>query len=33
MVQAIVRCLQKAGYRLGIISRGYPVSPKAPRAV
>ena len=28
VVQAIVRCLQKAGYRPGIISRGYPVSPR-----
>ncbi len=33
VVQAIVRCLQRAGYRPGIISRGYPVSPKRPRAV
>lgn len=33
VVQAIVRCLQKAGYRPGVISRGYPVSPKQPRAV
>ena len=33
VVQAIVRCLQQAGYRPGIISRGYPVSPKTPRAV
>ena len=33
VVQAIVRCLQQAGYRPGIISRGYPVSPKLPRTV
>ena len=33
VVQAVVRCLQQAGYRPGIISRGYPVSPKAPRSV
>jgi tetraacyldisaccharide 4'-kinase len=33
VVQAIVRCLQQAGYRPGIISRGYPVSPKTPRTV
>lgn len=33
VVQAIVRCLQQAGYRPGIISRGYPVSPKTPRRV
>lgn len=33
VVQAIVRCLQQAGYRPGIISRGYPVSPKNPRTV
>ena len=33
VVQAIVRCLQQAGYRPGIISRGYPVSPKTPRNV
>ena len=33
VVQAIVRCLQQAGYRPGIISRGYPVSPKQPRNV
>ena len=33
MVQAVVRCLQQAGYRPGIISRGYPVSPKTPRSV
>ena len=32
VVQAIVRCLQKAGYRPGIISRGYPVSPRKRRA-
>ena len=33
VVQAIVRCLQQAGYRPGIISRGYPASPKLPRTV
>ena len=33
VVQAIVRCLQQAGYRPGIVSRGYPVSPKTPRTV
>jgi tetraacyldisaccharide 4'-kinase len=33
VVQAIVRCLQQAGYHPGIISRGYPVSPKQPRTV
>ena len=33
VVQAIVRCLQQAGYRPGIVSRGYPVSPKTPRSV
>lgn len=33
VVQAIVRCLQQAGYHPGIISRGYPVSPKTPRTV
>lgn len=33
VVQAVVRCLQQAGYKPGIISRGYPVSPKTPRAV
>lgn len=33
VVQAVVRCLQRAGYRPGIISRGYPVSPKTPRSV
>jgi tetraacyldisaccharide 4'-kinase len=33
VVQAVVRCLQQAGYRPGIISRGYPVSPKTPRSV
>ena len=33
VVQAIVRCLQQAGYHPGIVSRGYPVSPKAPRTV
>ena len=33
VVQAIVRCLQQAGYHPGIISRGYPVSPKTPRSV
>lgn len=30
VVQAIVRCLQQAGYNPGVISRGYPVSPKSP---
>jgi tetraacyldisaccharide 4'-kinase len=30
VVQAIVRCLQQAGYNPGVISRGYPVSPKVP---
>jgi tetraacyldisaccharide 4'-kinase len=33
VVQAVVRCLQQAGYHPGIISRGYPVSPKTPRSV
>lgn len=33
VVQAVVRCLQQAGYQPGIISRGYPVSPKIPRSV
>ena len=33
VVQAVVRCLRQAGYRPGIISRGYPVSPKKPRSV
>ncbi len=33
VVQAVVRCLQQAGYRPGIITRGYPVSPKTPRSV
>jgi tetraacyldisaccharide 4'-kinase len=33
VVQAVVRCLQQAGYRPGIVSRGYPVSPKTPRSV
>jgi tetraacyldisaccharide 4'-kinase len=33
VVQAVVRCLQQAGYRPGIVSRGYPVSPKSPRSV
>jgi tetraacyldisaccharide 4'-kinase len=30
VVQAIVRCLEQAGYRPGVVSRGYPVSPKRP---
>ncbi|TAG68091.1 MAG: tetraacyldisaccharide 4'-kinase, partial [Burkholderiales bacterium] len=30
VVGAIVRCLQQAGYHPGVISRGYPVSPKKP---
>jgi tetraacyldisaccharide 4'-kinase len=30
VVQAIVRCLQQAGYNPGVISRGYPISPKVP---
>ena len=30
VTQAIVRCLLQAGYKPGIISRGYPVSPKTP---
>lgn len=30
VVQAIVRCLQQAGYRPGVVSRGYPISPKKP---
>jgi tetraacyldisaccharide 4'-kinase len=30
VVQAIVRCLQQAGYNPGVISRGYPISPKSP---
>jgi len=33
VVQAVVRCLQQAGYKPGIVSRGYPVSPKTPRTV
>ena len=33
VVQAVVRCLQQAGYVPGIVSRGYPVSPKTPRNV
>ena len=33
VVQAVVRCLQQAGYTPGIVSRGYPVSPKLPRSV
>jgi len=33
VVQAVVRCLQQAGYTPGIVSRGYPVSPKSPRSV
>ncbi len=33
VVQAVVRCLQQAGYCPGIVSRGYPVSPKSPRSV
>lgn len=33
VVQAVVRCLLQAGYRPGIISRGYPVSPRLPRMV
>ena len=33
VVQAVVRCLQQAGYKPGIVSRGYPVSPKLPRRV
>ena len=33
MVQAVVRCLQQAGYHPGVVSRGYPVSPKKPRSV
>jgi tetraacyldisaccharide 4'-kinase len=33
VVQAVVRCLQQAGYTPGIVSRGYPVSPKVPRSV
>lgn len=33
VVQAIIRCLQQAGYHPGIVSRGYPVSPKLPRTV
>jgi tetraacyldisaccharide 4'-kinase len=30
VVQALVRCLQQAGYHPGIVSRGYPISPKKP---
>jgi tetraacyldisaccharide 4'-kinase len=30
VVQAIVRCLQQAGYNPGVISRGYPISPTSP---
>ncbi len=30
VVQSIVRCLQQFGYRPGVVSRGYPVSPKRP---
>ena len=33
VVQAVVRCLQQAGYVPGVVSRGYPVSPKVPRSV
>jgi tetraacyldisaccharide 4'-kinase len=33
VVQAIVRCLSQAGYNPGVISRGYPVSPKTPVVV
>lgn len=32
-VQAIVRCLQQFGYRPGVVSRGYPASPKTPIVV
>ena len=33
VTQAVVRCLVKAGYRPGIVSRGYPASPETPRTV
>ncbi|MGL4234052.1 MAG: tetraacyldisaccharide 4'-kinase [Casimicrobium sp.] len=33
VVQAIVRCLMQAGYNPGVISRGYPISPKIPIVV
>jgi tetraacyldisaccharide 4'-kinase len=33
VVQAVVRCLQRAGYAPGVVSRGYPASPKLPRSV
>jgi tetraacyldisaccharide 4'-kinase len=33
VVQAIVRCLAQAGYNPGVISRGYPISPKTPIVV
>ncbi len=33
VVQAIVRCLIQAGYNPGVISRGYPISPKTPIVV
>jgi tetraacyldisaccharide 4'-kinase len=33
VVQAIVRCLQQAGYNPGVISRGYPINPKSPIVV
>jgi tetraacyldisaccharide 4'-kinase len=33
VVQAVVRCLQSAGYTPGVVSRGYPVSPRLPRRV
>jgi len=33
VTQAVVRCLLQAGYKPGIICRGYPVSPSTPRHV
>lgn len=33
VVQAVIRCLRQAGYRPGIVSRGYPVSPHQPLRV
>lgn len=33
VVQAVIRCLRQAGYRPGIVSRGYPVSPRQPLRV
>ena len=33
ITQAVVRCLIQAGYKPGVICRGYPVSPSIPRHV